>query len=319
MSFTSGETFVPFDPLRTLKDNLCMACGRGGAVQCCGGCGFAKFCGAECQKAGWAEHSGACAGGYNGYIKLVEKNAKAVGALLMAGGADSAVIASYEEALAAAKAMGDAEGQRHLQRVLAFRHEALSRPEEAARCKAEADRIEAIIGAPQSAKQIFGRTGGEKLDALDRGGAAPRSGGVRGARSGKLAWCGWEQTIADVTLTVPLPEGVGKAQLQVAFKPKALHLALGGGIVLADCELFGAIRPDECSWTLSGEELTLVLEKARREIWDYLLPNAPEAEAPAAAEPAAEPAAADEPATAPNDASLAGAMAAFDLAPPRPG
>jgi hypothetical protein len=241
-----------------------------------------------------------------------------------------------------------------------FRLDALGRHEEAEAAKAEADALEQLIGAPQTAKNVFGQLG-KSLGAAPGGTApstltpigattatgstAPRA--SRGARSGTTAWCVWEQSIADLSLTVKLPSGVATRSIDVAFgggNPRSLKVTLGAGVVLADVTLHGDIRRGECSWARSADELTISIEKSKREVWDQLqaagpesepqpepepctAPDAPAETAATAAATAAAPAAPVDlplpapPATPPSALevlALADAMTAFDLAPSRP-
>ena len=38
--------------------NLCLRCGKPGATRLCSGCGIARFCGHECERAAASSHSG---------------------------------------------------------------------------------------------------------------------------------------------------------------------------------------------------------------------------------------------------------------------
>ena len=165
MSFTDSGTFLAWDPLRPAKTPLCLACGSAPTAPArCGGCKFAHFCGVECQKVGWAKHGPACEKGYAGYISSVEEHTKHVAKLQRDGAENEEVVEKYEQAFAAAEAMGDSEGQRHLAQVLSFRlstHGHDARAEAYARTAA---RIEALIGkSGVSAQRVFDRVQGARL------------------------------------------------------------------------------------------------------------------------------------------------------------
>ena len=155
MSFSDSGTFIAWDPLRPLKSPLCLSCGAAPTTpHRCTGCHFAHFCGRQCQEAAACLHADACRRGYPAYVESLERHTRVVGQQQKDGVEHENVVSTYEEALLAAKSMGDAEGQRHLHMVLAFRKEAQGQPESAAHHEREAARIEALIGKPSGAKTI---------------------------------------------------------------------------------------------------------------------------------------------------------------------
>ena len=119
-----GGTFLGWDPLRVMKTKLCGHCGKAGATKRCGCCSLAHYCGRECQRAHWPVHKCLCrAGGYSNYLKNLEGQTRKQSELLKRSGVAEDVIAVQTEMLRMARDMGDAEGQRHLNVALAFRHE----------------------------------------------------------------------------------------------------------------------------------------------------------------------------------------------------
>lgn len=80
----------------------------------------------------------------------------------------------------------------------------------------------------------------------------------------------WTQTLAEVTITIPLPPGTkGKAcsinistnKLQVAI-PTTTPNSTTGKSVLLDGELYAPIKPDDSTWTISdGKTLEILLVK----------------------------------------------------------
>ena len=264
MSFTDSGTFLAWDPLRPLKSPICTACGAAPAAPArCGGCKFAIFCGLECQRSCAAMHAEGCKAGYADYIRRLEQHTRTLSKLQHEGAEHGRVLAAYEDALAAAKGMGDGEGQRHLHSVMAFRLEAHGQTEAAARHQAAAARIEEVIGKQTGARAIFDKVDRTKLDPLGRNAQHG---------PGRTSWCEWEQTAGEVTVTVALPPGTRKQQLAVGFKPRHLTVSLVGGIVLADGELCDAVKPDDCTWSISdGRQLTITLEKAKPSVWAGVL------------------------------------------------
>ena len=294
MAFTSSNQLLPWDPLRPLKSSPCAACGRAGATNKCGACNFAKYCNEDCQRMAWPNHKGLCVHGYAGYIGQVEKRQHKVGKLINLGGDNDGVIAHYREGLDAARHFGDAEGVRYLLRVLAHR---TADAADASAYNVEADKLEAILGKPISAKHLFNHIAGG-ADGGSRGGGSGGGGGgnegeptierlekivlqqraahqPRGAKRGLEPWCTWTQSIQDMSLTVPLPPETKRKQISVSFRRQGLLIKLEGGLVVADVVLNDTIRPDECTWTLSDGTLSVLLEKEERNVWDWLLLNPP--------------------------------------------
>ena len=251
MSFSDSGTFIAWDPLRPLKSPLCLSCGAAPTTpHRCTGCHFAHFCGRQCQEAAACLHADACRRGYPAYVESLERHTRVVGQQQKDGVEHENVVSTYEEALLAAKSMGDAEGQRHLHMVLAFRKEAQGQPESAAHHEREAARIEALIGKPSGAKTIFENVQATKLNPL----GAPSSVGP-----GRTRWCEWEQTAGDLTATVSLPDGTRKASISVRFRARELRVGLVGGVTIAEGELCGAVAPADCTWLGLGLGLGLTL------------------------------------------------------------
>lgn len=324
MSFTTTNTFIPWDPRRALKDTRCAACGSAGAYSQCGGCQFAKFCGVECQRAAWGSHESLCVRGFSGYISSLEAHQQRVAPLVLADD-NAGAIACYTEALDAARAFGDAEGVRHLLRTLAQRCDALDRKADSAKHTAEANAVEAIIGRPSSAKQVFGFLDGlplpgqqppAELSSLScpSGAVKPRERQVRGAKRGKLPWCTWEQTVTEMTVTVPLPADVPRKSIEVSYRRQGLSVSLKGGIVVAEVELNGRVQQDECTWTVEGGAALIVLEKAEKKVWDWLTLEAPKEEVASTAADSAASAAASVAALDVSDAEARTARATTQVA-----
>jgi hypothetical protein len=276
MSFSDSGTFIAWDPLRPQKSPICMACGAAPQTPYkCGGCHFAHFCGRQCQEAAAHTHADACKRGYASYVESLEQHTRLVGKQQKEGAGHEKCMATYERALAAAKAIGDGEGQRHLHKVIAFRLDAHGERERAAQHEAAAARIESIIGKPAGARRIFEGVQETKLNPL----GAPSRGGP-----GRTRWCEWEQTASDLTATVALPEGTRKQAISVSFEPRRLSVKLVGGVTIAEGELCGAVQPSECSWLISSGQLVLTLEKTQPGAWAApLIDDRADAAAPATA------------------------------------
>eukprot|EP01052_Picozoa_sp_SAG31_P003220 SAG31_NODE_122_length_23797_cov_39.343812_17_plen_167_part_00 len=111
------------------------------------------------QQDHWRSHKLPCkGGGVRAYICRLEVKVQQQAGLLKEAGSAEAVIALLEEMLQQARMMGDAEGERHLNKTLAFRCSAIAQAADAAESSAahsaaaemheqRAREIERVIGA----------------------------------------------------------------------------------------------------------------------------------------------------------------------------
>jgi hypothetical protein len=76
----------------------------------------------------------------------------------------------------------------------------------------------------------------------------------------------WSQTLKEVTLSLPLPEGCGKRNVAVTFKPDRLKVVLKGNTVV-DGELHKRVKVDDSTWYLEGGKLRIDLSKAKGDEW----------------------------------------------------
>ena len=79
----------------------------------------------------------------------------------------------------------------------------------------------------------------------------------------------WQQSLNEVTVVFPLAGALASVrgkEIAVAITPKAVAVTVRGER-LAGGPLHRAVAVDESLWTLEGGELTVLLEKARRDEW----------------------------------------------------
>ncbi|GLE01324.1 hypothetical protein PINS_up010154 [Pythium insidiosum] len=91
----------------------------------------------------------------------------------------------------------------------------------------------------------------------------------------------WTQTLEDVTVLVPVPEGTSAKQIECDIRPQRLRVAVRSSsthsinnpsVVLLDGEFPEKIRADESLWSLeNGHTLQLSLEKIRQTWWASVL------------------------------------------------
>ena len=76
----------------------------------------------------------------------------------------------------------------------------------------------------------------------------------------------WTQTLRDVTLTLPLPEGLSKRGIKVHFKPTHLRVEFKGEAVV-DGELQRRVKCEDSTWYLEDGKLCIELLKSKGEEW----------------------------------------------------
>jgi hypothetical protein len=89
----------------------------------------------------------------------------------------------------------------------------------------------------------------------------------------------WTQTLDEVTIHVPIPNGTRAKDLNVKIDAKSLSVRRNDGnhALVAPLEgmLFARIRPDECSWTIESSQslatLQITLDKVQKTWWDIVL------------------------------------------------
>ena len=92
----SDETVMVAAELSALSDDIgrcksqCAVCGAAGELRSCHGCGFVKYCGRECQRAGWPAHQLVCR-----TLNADREISKAVAATNLVRRASHAVLDSY--------------------------------------------------------------------------------------------------------------------------------------------------------------------------------------------------------------------------------
>lgn len=85
----------------------------------------------------------------------------------------------------------------------------------------------------------------------------------------------WTQTLDEVTVLVPLPQGTRAKDLQVTINSTSLLVKLKKDTSSCDPFLDGKfpskIKCDECTWTMEGHVLLITLDKVVKTWWDCVL------------------------------------------------
>ena len=77
----------------------------------------------------------------------------------------------------------------------------------------------------------------------------------------------WSQTLREVVLSLPLPEGcTNKRTIGVTFKPDRLKVVLKGATVV-DGALTKRIKVEDSTWYIEGGRLRVDLAKAKADEW----------------------------------------------------
>ncbi|KAG8459061.1 hypothetical protein KFE25_002468 [Diacronema lutheri] len=97
-----------------------------------------------------------------------------------------------------------------------------------------------------------------------------------GLPSGQTDAYSWTQTKSEVEIRVPLPSGAKARDCKVKFGGTSLSVAVAGAAAVLDsASLHDKVRPDECTWSVSGDgderALIVTLEKASEGTWRELL------------------------------------------------
>lgn len=85
----------------------------------------------------------------------------------------------------------------------------------------------------------------------------------------------WTQTSEEVEVVIPVAAGVKAREVHVKYGVGSLLARVGGSDPVLDAQLEGRIRPDESSWSISGDgdsrTLQITLEKQTPGPWKSLL------------------------------------------------
>ena len=100
-------------------------------------------------------------------------------------------------------------------------------------------------------------------DAVDEGsGLAPTAG--NGYDYGAYSFI---QSLAEVTVTIPLPAGTRAKMCDVEIKRNHLRVGLKGEPPILDDTLHEAVKVEDCLWNVDGTSLEIVLQKVSGMAW----------------------------------------------------
>ena len=82
----------------------------------------------------------------------------------------------------------------------------------------------------------------------------------------------WKQDNEEVEVTVPMPSGTRGKEIEVKFKPTTVKITAATKHVELSLDLYTNVSTDDCTWSLSDDNLVLTMEKARGgETWPALV------------------------------------------------
>jgi hypothetical protein len=75
----------------------------------------------------------------------------------------------------------------------------------------------------------------------------------------------WSQTISDVTINIPLPEGTSAKQIECVIKTTTIKVGIRGqNHPFLEGELCASVKPSDCTWTIEDKKLLVIqLEKSK--------------------------------------------------------
>jgi hypothetical protein len=74
----------------------------------------------------------------------------------------------------------------------------------------------------------------------------------------------WSQTLADVSICVPLPANISAKMLDIVFQRQSIKVAIKGGRTILTGTLSATVYPDDCFWTLDKGCVEITLSKVTR-------------------------------------------------------
>ncbi|KAH7652512.1 Nuclear distribution protein NUDC protein [Dioscorea alata] len=88
----------------------------------------------------------------------------------------------------------------------------------------------------------------------------------------------WTQTLQEVSVSVPIPPGTKSRFVTCEIKKNHLKAGLKGNPHIIDGELYQAVKPDDCFWSIEDEKsLSILLTKHNQmEWWKSLIKGDPE-------------------------------------------
>ncbi|KAJ6835839.1 protein BOBBER 1-like isoform X1 [Iris pallida] len=136
--------------------------------------------------------------------------------------------------------------------------------------KEEEEKKKVVVESPPS--------GGEKeAEAIDgdgeRKGMKPNSGNGQ-----DLEKYSWTQTLQEVTVTIPVPQGTKSRFIAYELKKNHLKVGLKGHPPIIDGELHQSVRVEDCFWSIEdGKFISVLLTKQNQmEWWKCLIKGDPE-------------------------------------------
>nr|AFN53679.1 mitochondrial putative rotenone-insensitive NADH-ubiquinone oxidoreductase [Linum usitatissimum] len=89
----------------------------------------------------------------------------------------------------------------------------------------------------------------------------------------------WGQTLQEVTITIPVPQGTRSKQITCEIKKKSLKLEIKGSPTIIEGELYGSVKVGESFWNLEDQRIvSILLTKLddKTNWWKSLMKGGPE-------------------------------------------
>ena len=83
----------------------------------------------------------------------------------------------------------------------------------------------------------------------------------------------WSQTISEVTVQIPIPEGTSAKEVLIVIKPKHLKVLLkGSDELIIDGELQEKVKVEDSFWSIEDRKfINITFEKAYEAIWKTII------------------------------------------------
>ncbi|KAE9604011.1 putative HSP20-like chaperone [Lupinus albus] len=88
----------------------------------------------------------------------------------------------------------------------------------------------------------------------------------------------WTQTLPELTVTVPVPEGTKSRFVTVEIKKNHLKVGLKGQPPIIEGDLFKSVKPDDSYWSIEDQKVISILLTKQNQMdwWKYLVKGEPE-------------------------------------------
>ena len=137
------------------------------------------------------------------------------------------------------------------------------------------ENVEYSKGLKELEAAMASKGGLEKINMTGDGNVAAYADG-NGMPSGSGENYRWCQTEDEVEVSVDAPPGTTAKSIRVLFKPSHFIVKINDEVTCDVSNLYAPVRPDECTWTVSADEVCVTLAKVTEDAsWPALVRDSP--------------------------------------------